>query len=34
MLDIVFTAIGYFVSFFLSMRLFPVLYDNCKMELV
>ena len=30
MLDTVFTIIGYFGSFFLSMRLFPVLYDAIK----
>ena len=32
MLDVVFTTIGYFGSFFLSMRLFPVLYDAIKKE--
>lgn len=32
MLDAVFTTIGYFGSFFLSMRLFPVLYDAIKKE--
>lgn len=30
MLDTIFTIIGYFGSFFLSMRLFPVLYDAIK----
>ena len=32
MLDTVFSIIGFFGSFFLSMRLFPVLYDAIKKE--